>query len=52
MVRFFSFFFLMIRFDQTFLLMLSFFLSFFFCDFAGLTSVLSNCRVTSVFPDD
>jgi hypothetical protein len=42
MVGFFSFFFLMIRFDQTFHLMHSFFL---FCDFTGLTSVLSNCRV-------
>jgi len=40
MVRFFSFFFLMIRFDQTFHLMLLFFF-----DFAGLTSVLPNCRV-------
>jgi len=42
MVRFFSFFFLMIRFDQTFHLMLSFFFDFY--DFAGLTSVLPNCR--------
>ena len=43
MVGFLSFFFLMVRFDQTFHLMLSFF--FYFCDFAGLTSILPNCRV-------
>ena len=48
MVRFFSFFFLMIRFDQTFHLML-FFLLLFLCDFIGLPSVLPNCRV-DIYP--
>jgi len=42
MVGFFSFFFIMIRFDQTFHLMLS--LLFYFYDFARLTFVLPNCR--------
>ena len=45
MVGFSSFFFIMIRFDQTFHLMLSLFFYFYFCDFTGLIFVLPNCRV-------
>ena len=45
----------MIRFDQTFHLML-FFLLLFLCDFIGLPSVLPNCRVdicpSWIFLDD
>ena len=43
MVGFFSLFFLMIRFDQVFHLMISFFFD--FCDLAGLSSVFPDYRV-------